>query len=202
MEKVIQQLKDDRQRVLEENNRLQAVNAQLQLDNASLQQENTELKTRLGLSTTEIQIEFPPSPSSLAPSSPASLHSPSPPSSPTAAQPSPSPVSPATPVTSLLESAVLSPLPQEQGSRAPGLSSKDLTPWVVQGLVTLWWALLVSVTVASQSSQSACLALARKRGLLPPRSTSQPSTAPPRPSPLPLKKRSKDWVSWTDSGPP
>ena len=63
MEKVIQQLKDDRQRVLEENNRLQAVNAQLQLDNASLQQENTELKTRLGLSTSEIQIEFPPSPS-------------------------------------------------------------------------------------------------------------------------------------------
>merc|ERR1719186_2094373 len=49
METVIDQLRADRQRMLEENSRLQAVNTQLQLDNATLQQENTELKTRLGM---------------------------------------------------------------------------------------------------------------------------------------------------------
>merc|ERR1719431_2444687 len=70
MEQMIQQLKEDRQRVLEENSRLQAVNTQLQLDNASLQQENTELKTKLGMGTTDsstdiqLHLELPPSPPS------------------------------------------------------------------------------------------------------------------------------------------
>merc|ERR1719431_294607 len=66
---MIQQLKEDRQKMLEENSRLQAVNTQLQLDNASLQQENTELKTKLGMGTihsssTDIQLhlDLPPPP--------------------------------------------------------------------------------------------------------------------------------------------
>merc|ERR1719369_1636135 len=88
---MIQQLKEDRQKMLEENSRLQAVNTQLQLDNASLQQENTELKTKLGMGTihsssTDIQLhlDLPPSPVSPPP----------PPCPPPSPPPPPSPCSP------------------------------------------------------------------------------------------------------------
>merc|ERR1719347_2446252 len=91
---MIQQLKEDRQKMLEENSRLQAVNTQLQLDNATLQQENTELKTKLGMgitdSSTDIQLhlDLPPSPVYLPPT-PCTPPSPPPPSPP----PLPSPCS-------------------------------------------------------------------------------------------------------------
>merc|ERR1712106_175564 len=192
MEITIDQLKDDRQRMLEENSRLQAVNTQLQLDNASLQQENTDLKSKLGMGrgiNTDIQLhlELPPSPVSL------------PPNSPLPSLLSPEPSSPTTECTTLQppESAALTydPQQQEQGCsvphKAPGLSSKDLTPWAVECAVTMWCVILLMVTAVNQSSLSAFLQIINQR-----HQTIQSQKTFPSPN-LPLKKRSKDWLAWT-----
>jgi len=192
METVIDQLREDRQRMLEENSRLQAVNTQLQLDNATLQQENTELKTRLGMGSVantniQLQLELPPSPISL------------PPNSPTPSLLSPEPSSLITECTTLQppESAALTydPQQQEQGCsvphKAPGLSSKDLTPWAVECAVTMWCVILLMVTAVNQSSLSAFLQIINQR-----HQTIQSQKTLPSPN-LPLKKRSKDWLAWT-----
>merc|ERR1712123_496270 len=178
MEITIDQLKDDRQRMLEENSRLQAVNTQLQLDNATLQQENTDIKRHL---------ELPPSPVSL------------PPNSPLPSLLAPEPSSPTTECTTLQppESAALTydPQQQEQGCsvphKAPGLSSKDLTPWAVECAVTMWCVILLMVTAVNQSSLSALCQIINQRPL---NSQCQKSLSSPS---LPLKKRSKDWLAWT-----
>jgi len=192
MEQMIQQLKEDRQRVLEENSRLQAVNTQLQLDNASLQQENTELKTKLGMGTTDsstdiqLHLELPPSPISLPPTSPLPLLSPEPVSRTTSTTTQQPP-----------ESAALTydPQQQEQGCsvshKALGLSSKDLTPWAVECAVTMWCVILLMVTAVNQSSLSALCQIINQKPLS---NQLQKPLASPH---LPLKKRSKDWLAWT-----
>merc|ERR1719369_320605 len=171
---MIQQLKEDRQKMLEENSRLQAVNTQLQLDNASLQQENTELKTKLGMGTihsssTDIQLhlDLPPSPCS-------PQHQYPPPQR--------------TPHSNLLSQQ------QEQGCgvphEAPGLSSKGLTPWAVECAVTMWCVILLMVTAVNQSSLSALCQIINQTN------NNQSQRHSPSPN-LPLKKRSKDWLAWT-----
>merc|ERR1711913_87980 len=74
MEKMINQMKEDRQKLLDENSRLQKINSKLQLDNVSLQEENTELKQRLGINPVnpQLTLELPLSPLSNPPASPAS----------------------------------------------------------------------------------------------------------------------------------
>eukprot|EP00092_Neocalanus_flemingeri_P027839 GFUD01030222.1.p1 GENE.GFUD01030222.1~~GFUD01030222.1.p1 ORF type:complete len:361 (+),score=89.75 GFUD01030222.1:336-1418(+) len=199
MEILINQMRDDRQQMAEENSRLQGVNTQLQLDNATLQQENTELKTRLGMGTTastdiQLQLELPLSPISL------------PPSSPTPSLLSPEPSSLITECTTLQppESAALTYDPQQQVQgcsvphEAPGLSSKDLTPWAVECAVTMWCVILLMVTAVNQSSLSAFLQIINQR-----HQSNTSMKALPSPN-LPLKKRSKDWLAWTpvSSSPP
>merc|ERR1712109_57059 len=194
MELLIQQLKTDRQKMLEENSRLQAVNTQLQIDNAALQQENSDLKSRLGMepaTTTNTDItmhlELPPSPVSL------------PPTSPLPGLVSPAPGSPSTTVTTLSppESAELTsePQQQDQGSSVshniPGLSSKDLAPWAVECAVTMWCVILLMVTAVNQSSLSAFLQIINQKHL------NSPSQRPLLSPNLPLKKRTKDWLAWT-----
>merc|ERR1711874_629903 len=73
MEKLINQMSEERRKLVEENSRLQEFNSKLQLDNASLQEENTELKQRLGINPVDPQLtlELPLSPLSNPPSSPA-----------------------------------------------------------------------------------------------------------------------------------
>merc|ERR1719266_648915 len=178
MEKLINQMSEERRKLAEENSRLQEFNSKLQLDNASLQEENTELKQRLGINPVDPQLtlELPLSPLSNPPSSPAL---------------SPEAVSPTTSVTSSYlqppESSELThdPLLQEQGCRLaplpwPGLSSKDLTPWERGCLVMMWCVALLTRTPASPSS-------------LPPLPSPPPliptcSALPPPPN-LPPKKR-------------
>merc|ERR1719216_724169 len=74
MEKMINQMKEDRQKLLDENSRLQKINSKLQLDNVSLQEENTELKQRLGINPVnpQLTVELPLSPVSMPPPSPSS----------------------------------------------------------------------------------------------------------------------------------
>ena len=172
MEKMINQMKEDRQKLLDENSRLQKINSKLQLDNVSLQEENTELKQRLGINPVnpQLTVELPLSPVSMPPPSPSSPSSPA--------------VSPTSEVTSSClqppESSELThdPLLQEQGCRlapppSPGLSSKDLTPWERECLVTLWCVMLLS---SLPSQTSTC------------------SAPPPN---LPLKKRSRALTAWS-----
>merc|ERR1712088_1249938 len=179
MEKLINQMSEERRKLVEENSRLQEFNSKLQLDNASLQEENTELKQRLGINPVDPQLtlELPLSPLSNPPSSPAL---------------SPEAVSPTTSVTSSYlqppESSELThdPLLQEQGCRLaplpwPGLSSKDLTPWERECLVIMWCVLLLMRTPASPSSPTLL-------PLIPPLIPT--CSVPPAPPPnLPLKKR-------------
>jgi len=192
MESTIKQLREDRQRIIEENSRLQAVNTQLQLDNATLQQENCDLKTRLdmgnmGTTDFKLHLELPPSPVSL------------PPNSPTPSLLSPDLASHITECTTLQppESAALTydPQQQEQGCsaphKAPGLSSKDLTPWAVECAVTMWCVILLMVTAINQSSLSAFLQIINQRHQI-----NQTQKISPSPN-LPPKKRSKDWLAWT-----
>ena len=174
MEKMIEQMKFEKQQLVAENARLQAANTQLQMENASLSEENSEYKQKLGLAAT---IELPMSPSSLPPASP-------------------SPVSPLSTGThcSAVETTMAppesseltnDPQPQEQGamspvaSQWPGLSStKDLTPWALTSyVVTLSQCLLVTLMIISQQQPSS-----------PPSHKSSPSQSQPPPL-LPLKKR-------------
>jgi len=170
MEKMINKMKEEQQKLLEENSRLQEFNSKLQLDNASLQEENTELKQRLGINPVnpQLTVELPLSPLSTPPSSPPSLSSPravSPSTETASGWPQPS------------ESSELSdPLQKDLGCRqaplpSPGLSSRDLTPWERECLVTLW-----------------CVALL----------TSLPSLPP---TTLPLKKRSRALTGWSCTSP-
>merc|ERR1712061_900671 len=176
MEKLINQMSEERRKLVEENSRLQEINSKLQLDNASLQEENTELKQRLGINPVNPQLtpELPLSPLSNPPAPPAM---------------SPEAVSPTTSVTSSYlqppESSELThdPLLQEQGCRLaplpwPGLSSKDLTPWERECLVIMWCVVLLMRTPASASSPS-------PPPLIP---TCSAPPAPPPPNLL-LKKR-------------
>ena len=75
MEKLINQMKEERRKLVEENSRLQEFNSQLQLDNASLQEENTELKQRLGINPVnpQLTLELPLSPLSNPPPPPPPL---------------------------------------------------------------------------------------------------------------------------------
>merc|ERR1712107_23457 len=149
MEKLIEDMRAEKQKFAEENARLQAFNTQLQIENASLLKENKEYKQKLGIisqnqtKSQEIHIELPMSPDSLPPMSPSSSSSSSP-SSPVSvsslASPRSSPMVPP-------ESAALTnePQPQEQGTMTPliitsprtGLSSQDLTPWVQSCVITM-----------------------------------------------------------------
>jgi len=174
MEKLINQMKEDRKKLLEENSRLQEFNTKLQLDNASLQEENTELKQRLGINPINPHLTISP---------------PSPPSTPTSSQPamSPSAMSPSTDITSSIlqprESSEFANDLQNQGCKnvwrkpfpSPGLSSKlDLTRWKLECLMTMWCVAVLVVIAASPSSH-------------PPL---QPTCSAPPPN-LPLKKRSR-----------
>merc|ERR1719166_782448 len=170
MEKMINKMKEEQQKLIEENSRLQEFNSKLQLDNASLQEENTELKQRLGINPVnpQLTVELPLSPLSTPPSSPPSLSSPravSPSTETASGWPQPS------------ESSELSdPLQKDLGCRqaplpSPGLSSRDLTPWERECLVTLW-----------------CVALL----------TSLPSLPH---TTLPLKKRSRALTGWSSTSP-
>merc|ERR1712029_1295506 len=139
MEKLIEDMRAEKQKFAEENARLQAFNTQLQIENASLLKENKEYKQKLGIisqnqkESQEIHIELPMSPDSLPPMSPSSSSPSSPVSVSSLASPRSSPMVPP-------ESAALTnePQPQEQGTMTPliitsprtGLSSQDLTPWV------------------------------------------------------------------------
>merc|ERR1711944_32729 len=84
MEKLIEDMRAEKQKFAEENARLQAFNTQLQIENASLLKENKEYKQKLGLVTVkgsdihQVQIELPMSPASLPPLSPISSPIPSP----------------------------------------------------------------------------------------------------------------------------
>jgi len=201
MEKLLDQMRAEKDALAEENARLQAFNNQLQIENASLIEENTEYKQKLGLVTikggeiNQVQIELPMSPASLPPLSP-----------------TPSPSSPVsmsllsvTPDHSMVppESSALTydPQQQEQGfhvdqkttspSLAPGLSSPDLTPWVQNCVVTLSCVLITIMMLLRQSSTSAPT---------PSPNRSSPSPQPPSTIRLPLKKRS--WTTCLSRLPP
>jgi len=202
MEKMIEEIRMEKQKLVDENARLQAANKHLQMRNASLVEENAEFRHRLGLVSVETEtkpqpaelaIELPPSPASLPPLSPA--------------------MSPVSPMSSSVcpsstveppESAVLTnePLLQEQGPTTPapqapppGLSSPpDLTPWVQGCVVLVSCALVTLMTILRPSSAT----------------TSPPSPPPPSLSPspphtfqlktkLPLKKR--NWDCWSHHPP-
>jgi len=194
MEKVIEQMRIEKQLLAAENARLLALTEQLQQENLSLSEENADFKQRLGYPTTStpaISIELPLSPASLPPLSPS---------------PSDVTMSASSSVTSVTvappESSELTndPLLQEQGpittvlttqSLAPGLSSPpDLTPWVQGCVITLSCVLVTLMTILRQSS--------------PPLSSPLPPPPPPSLSTshqsqsetkLPLKKRS--WEVWS-----
>merc|ERR1711976_868184 len=74
MEKVIEQMRIEKQLLAAENARLLALTEQLQQENLSLSEENADFKQRLGYPTTTstptISIELPLSPASLPPLSP------------------------------------------------------------------------------------------------------------------------------------
>ena len=195
MEKVIEQMRIEKQLLAAENARLLALTEQLQQENLSLSEENADFKQRLGYpattSTPAISIELPLSPASLPPLSPS---------------PSDVTMSASSSVTSVTvappESSELTNDPplQEQGpittllttqSLAPGLSSTpDLTPWVQGCVITLSCVLVTLMTILRQSS--------------PPHSSPLPPPPPPSLSTshqsqsetkLPLKKRS--WEVWS-----
>lgn len=196
MEILISDLQAEKKRLFDENCRLHSVNSKLQVENVSLQKENTELKSRLGEEdspmqvvnlTDELKLELPPSPVSLPPSSPFSLPSPQSNTSITHRD-SPSPASHQPP-----ESAELTHEPQQQdqgclvrSNQSAGLSSPDLTPLTIVDqmdcLVLIWCALWILI----------------KTTLIPPIMSSNIKTifSPTLPQ-LPLKKRSKNWTSWT-----
>jgi len=202
MERLISELAEEKQRMMEENDRLQAVNSQLQVENAALQQENAELKSRMSQTTDVkpddvLELELPPSPFSLPPTSPTPrTNLLSPPMIHTTPL-----LAPASPHLQPPESAVLTydPQQQEQGCRCqsrprmssqhphllPGLSSRDLTPWAQDRrcradclavvLCALWCLTRVN------SSQ--------------PQTSSQKPSLPPQ---LPPKKRAMNHLlSWT-----
>jgi len=84
MEKLIDQMRAEKEKLAEENARLQAFNTHLQLENASLLEENKDYKQKLGIisqeqtETQQIHIELPMSPDSLPPMSPVSSSTSSP----------------------------------------------------------------------------------------------------------------------------
>jgi len=191
MEKVIEQMRIEKQLLAAENARLLALTEQLQQENISLVEENTDFKQRLGYpATTAIAIELPLSPASLPPLSPS---------------PSDVTMSPPSCVTSVAvappESSELTydPLLQEQGaimpalttqSLAPGLSSPvDLTPWVQGCVITLSCVLVTLMTILRQSSPPL--------SSLPPPSQSQSMShhSSQSETKLPLKKR--NWEVWS-----
>jgi len=198
MEKLLDQMRAEKDALVAENARLQAFNNQLQIENASLIEENTEYKQKLGLITVngsdiqQVQIELPMSPASLPPLSPISSPSPSSPVSvsPLSVSSDHSMVPP--------ESAVLTyePQQQEQGihvaqkttspSLAPGLSSPDLTPWVQNCVVTLSCVLVTIMMILRQSSTSVPMPSTPSPQSLSPSHLSASSIT------LPLKKR-----NWT-----
>lgn len=203
MEKLIDQMRAEKEKLAEENARLQAFNTHLQLENASLLEENKDYKQKLGIisqeqtETQQIHIELPMSPDSLPPMSPVSSST-SCPSSPVSvsslASSSSSPMVPP-------ESAALTnePQPQEQGTMTPvtftpprtGLSSQDLTPWVQSCAVIMSCVLMTLMMILKQSSPKQLSPLPsalRHQHPLPPPSPLSPITK------LPLKKR-----SWTCS---
>jgi len=196
MEKLISDLQEEKLKLENDNNRLQATNTQLQIENANLLQENNQLRSRIlnpeKTKTEVLELELPPSPVSLPPTSPQrrvsipGLEHTSPLLAPICSPPLQPP-----------ESAALTydPQQQEQGCsvphKAPGLSSKGLTPWAVECAVTMWCVILLMVTAVNQSSLSALCQIINQR----PQSN---QSQKPFPSPnLPLKKRSKDWLAWT-----
>ena len=193
MEKVIEQMRIEKQLLAAENARLLALTEQLQQENISLVEENADFKQRLGYpttipATTAIAIELPPSPASLPPLSPS---------------PSDVTMSPPSCVTSVAvappESSELTydPLLQEQGaimpalttqSLAPGLSSPvDLTPWVQGCVITLSCVLVTLMTILRQSSPPLSSPPSQSQSMS--HHSSQSETK------LPLKKR--NWEVWS-----
>jgi len=186
MEKVIEQMRIEKQLLAAENARLLALTEKLQQENISLVEENADFKQRLGYptipATTAIAIELPLSPS-----------------------PSDVTMSPSSCVTSVAvappESSELTydPLLQEQGaittalttqSLRPGLSSPpDLTPWVQGCVITLSCVLVTLMTILRQSSPPL--------SSLPPPSQSQSMShhSSQSETKLPLKKR--NWEVWS-----
>lgn len=197
MEKVIEEMRIEKQMLAAENARLLALTEKLQHSNISLSEENAEFKQRLGIPITSpaqpICIELPPSPASLPPLSPAPVS-----------------MSPSL-VTSITveppESAALTndPQQQEQGptltavtspSLRPGLSSNtDLTPWVQGCVITLSCVLVTLMTILRQSSPTPS-----SLPLLPPSllSLSLPQQNQSKTT-LPLKKR--NWEVWSNHPP-
>jgi len=200
MEKLISDLQEEKLKLENDNNRLQATNTQLQIENANLLQENNQLRSRIlnpeKTKTEVLELELPPSPVSLPPTSPQrrvsipGLEHTSPLLAPICSPPLQPP-----------ESAALTYDPQQQeqgcsrGARLghsypslqtqPGLSSRDLTPWESKKaradcltvlLCALWC--LVRTNLSSTSPR-----------------TPRPSSA----TQLPLKKRARmtHQQSWT-----
>jgi len=191
MEKMIEQMRIEKQLLAAENARLLALTEQLQQENLSLSEENADFKQRLGYPA-PISIELPLSPASLPPLSPSpSDVTMSPPSSVTS-------VTVAPPESSELTYA---PLLQEQGAMQTSLTSQslrsglssnqDLTRWAQGCVVTLSCVLITLMSqILRQSSQ-----------------TPSPSLSPSLTSPqssqsltkLPLKKR--NWEVWSPPPP-
>ena len=193
MEKMIEQMRFEKEQLVAENARLQAVNTQLQLENASLSDENCEYKQKLGL--VPASLELPMSPTSLPPPSPSS---------------SPLPLTISVSSDNVNQSSVVppesaaltyDPQPQEQGTMRPWSppspgstrlsSSPDLTPWVRTCVVTLSCVLVTLSMICRQSSPTPS----------PHPSTSQSNHNNNSSSAkLPLKKR--NWDCWSKHPPP
>lgn len=184
MEKMIEQMRIEKQLLAAENARLLALTEQLQQENISLSEENADFKQRLGYPA-PISIELPLSPASLPPLSPS---------------PSDVTMSPASSVTSVTmappESSELTydPPLQEQGaiqtvltsqSLSSGLSSnQDLTRWAQGCVISLSCVL---ITLMSQ--------ILRQSSPPPSQSPSQSPQSSHLLTKLPLKKR--NWEVWS-----
>merc|ERR1711982_83861 len=92
MEKMIEQMRIEKQLLAAENARLLALTEQLQQENISLSEENADFKQRLGYPA-PISIELPPSPPPPPPPAPISIELPLSPASLPPLSPSPSDVS-------------------------------------------------------------------------------------------------------------
>jgi X box-binding protein 1 len=174
MEIVVQELRAERRRILEDNQRLQATNNQLQLDNAEFIKENQELKARLSQQDIKQEDHLPPSPVSL-PRSP--LPSPQL-SSPPLRLPTQGPPESAE-LTSAPQQQEQGPSVEEREQVDPGLSSSDLTTWSAAPFA-VWWIMLVMAAI-NQTTMEAFLTVWENK-----KEEKRRMTPPPL---LPIKKR-------------
>merc|ERR1711988_1758784 len=186
MEKMIEQMRIEKQLLAAENARLLALTEQLQQENISLSEENADFKQRLGYPA-PISIELPLSPASLPPLSPS---------------PSDVSMSPASSVTSVTvappESSELTydPPLQEQGAIQTVLTSQSLSSGLSsnQDLTRRAQGCVISLS---------CVLITLMSQIL--RQSSPPSSQSPSPqssqllTKLPLKKR--NWEVWSPPPP-